>query len=75
MENTQYIEYITHEGQRLDQIAHASYGDVNNWKPILDANPSLPISANLPAGLRLRVPVLSVAAVNDNALNLPPWKQ
>lgn len=73
--DTQYIEYVTSAQERLDTIAYACYGDPDNWKPIIDANPSLPILSNYEAGLRLRVPVLSTSEENVNTENLPPWKQ
>lgn len=75
MSDQQFIKYTTRENQRLDQIAHAVYGDSNRWKDIIDANPTMPIIANYSAGLVLRIPIVSTTDDNFENENLPPWKQ
>lgn len=68
-------KYITKEDQRLDQIAHAAYGDAKDWSNIISANPTLPIIPNYPAGLSIRVPIVELQSLSDNSENLPPWKK
>ena len=70
-----YTSYTTKEGERLDTIAHNLYADSANWQPILDANPTLSIQPNYPAGLVLRVPVLDSADTSVGVSALPPWKR
>jgi len=66
--------HITTEGERWDTIAYAWYGDAHRYAPIIAANPHVPITPVLPAGLRLNIPVL--ARQSNNTLSkqgLPPW--
>jgi len=50
-------DYITTEGERLDQIAWRELGDAQLVPAILEANPGLAAQpAALPAGLSIRLP-------------------
>lgn len=69
----EYVEYLTIEGDRWDLIAWRHYGDPHLYEPIIVANPTVPIRPQLPSGLRLMVPVLPDAQIEDR--NLPPWKR
>lgn len=66
-------EYITRDGDRLDLITWQAYGDAFAWGVILAANPSLPIAASYPAGLKLIIPVMGPDTVRELD-QLPPWK-
>lgn len=68
---TEYVEHITVDGERWDQIAHRYYGDVFAYGPIIAANPHVPIRPVLPGGIRLLIPVRNAPALAD----LPPWKR
>lgn len=71
---TEYIEHVTRDGERWDQLADRYYGDPMAYEAIVMANPHVPIAPVLDAGLVLQVPVPStdpVAAATD----LPPWKR
>jgi phage tail protein X len=68
-------KYTTKDGERIDQIAYAAYGDPKNWTGIIDANPTLPITPNVGQGLSLRVPIVGQQTLSDNSENLPPWKK
>jgi phage tail protein X len=70
---TQYVEYVTKEGDRWDQIAQRHYGDPYGYQRIIEANPAIPIVPLLPAGLRLAIPVIPPATTAAAAL--PPWKR
>lgn len=66
-------EYMTSEGDRLDLIAYKAYGDPFAWQSILDANPSLPIVAVYPAGIKIIIPVVENTTVTEQD-KLAPWK-
>lgn len=68
----EYIEHITLDGDRWDQIAYRYYGDANLITPLAEANEHLRLLPVLPGGLPVRVPIL---ADNDNIApsELPPW--
>lgn len=70
----QYTTYTTKEGDRWDTIAYAAYGDPTKMEPIINANPTVPITAKLPAGITLRVPIVEQQTGVDANL-LPPWKR
>jgi len=67
-------EYITKDADRLDLIASFAYGDPFKWGPILDQNPSLPILAQYPAGIKILIPVREDVDVVE-ADKVPIWKQ
>jgi nucleoid-associated protein YgaU len=71
--DSEYIEHVTVEGERWDQIADRYYGNPYQYEPIVRANPTVPISPSLAGGIVLRVPVL--AADVTLAVDLPPWKR
>lgn len=67
----QYLEHITREGERWDQIAARYYGNALAYEGIIAANPAVPIVTNLPGGLTILVPI-----IEENATplqDLPPW--
>ncbi|WP_173647458.1 tail protein X [Pseudomonas lactis] len=64
------LTHITTEGERWDQLAWQYYGDAHRYLPIVQANPHVPITAALPAGLILAIPLLEQVAVTED---LPPW--
>jgi len=66
----QYLSHTTREGGRWDQLAFTYYGDATRYAPIVRANPQVPLSGALQAGLTLRIPVLDVAPSSED---LPPW--
>jgi phage tail protein X len=65
-----FIAHTTTEGERWDQLAWRYYGDAYRYLPIVQANPHVPISAALPAGLTLAIPVLQPLPTTED---LPPW--
>ena len=70
----EYIEHITLDGDRWDQIATLYYGDASRISPLAEANGHLRLLPVLPGGLPVRVPILE----DDNNLlpeELPPWKR
>lgn len=65
--------YTTKQGQRWDEIALAAYGDATLIQPIVEANPAVALSPELPQGIVLLIPILEIAETEVN--NLPPWKR
>ena len=65
-----FIAHVTTEGERWDQLVWRYYGDAHRYLPIVQANPHVPISAILPAGLTLAIPVLQPLPTTED---LPPW--
>ena len=51
-------------------MAWRYYGDAHRYLPIVQANPHVPLTAALPAGLTLAIPMLEPAAAAED---LPPW--
>lgn len=73
--STRFVRYTTIRGDRLDSIAYRNYGDPAAWRPILEANPTLPVLTVYDGGIELRIPVLSVRNDVVTRTALPPWKQ
>lgn len=66
----EYLEHITTEGERWDQLAWRYYGAAHRYLPIMQANPHVPLTSVLPANLTLSIPVLEAETAADD---LPPW--
>ncbi len=73
------IEHITTAGERWDTLAWRYYGDPHAYGRIIEANPALNISATLPSGIVVLIPIMPLAEVQQNQQlkleELPPWKQ
>jgi nucleoid-associated protein YgaU len=65
-----FLTHVTTDGERWDQLAHRYYGDPFQYERIVAANPHAPLSATLPGGLMISVPVIEG---QDLSLDLPPW--
>jgi phage tail protein X len=72
-----YLEHRARDGERWDALAWRYYGDPTQYGRIAEANPDLNLSATLPAGERVLIPVLTVAEAGATAQesDLPPWKR
>lgn len=76
MSTASFTEYRTLEGDRWDTVAQKAYGDPTQYQQIIAANPGIAISAQLPAGILLKVPVISTQVQSvQNQSSLPPWKR
>ncbi|MFT8210557.1 MAG: tail protein X [Symbiopectobacterium sp.] len=62
--------HTTREGERWDTLAHHYYGDPLGYGRIIMANPQVAITASLPAGVQLLIPII---AADDTEENTPPW--
>ena len=72
---SEVTQYIAKEGERWDQVAYKAYGRASLIKPIIEANPVVPITPRLAAGTVLVIPVIAETDVKTDAELLPPWKQ
>lgn len=70
---TEYVEYVTREGERWDQVSMRHYGTAYGYERIIVANPTVPIAPTLPGGIRLAIPV--IARSSTDSQQLPPWKR
>lgn len=66
-----YRLHVTNEGERWDNIAWRYYGDAYLYPQIIAANPHVAITATLPAGLTLAIPLIET---KPSSVGLPPWK-
>lgn len=66
------IIHLTVDGERWDALAWRYYGSVSEAARIMEANPGVPLVPVLPGGIRLSIPVVDAAAVDETA-DLPPW--
>jgi hypothetical protein len=82
-----YTSYTTKQSDRWDLIAYAAYGafkitisdedgnpkEVDSMDYIIQANRGIPITAELPPGLILKIPI--VEFVQTKTESMPPWKR
>lgn len=70
---TEYYIYTTKDNDRWDLISYKYYKNPNLYSEIIRANPEIPIEPILPAGLKIKVPILE----EDKTIKfeLPPWKK
>lgn len=67
-----WVEHLTTEGERWDNLAFHYYGDPMGYERIIVANPHIAITATLDSGLRVRIPMISVSQAHD-VEEVPPW--
>ena len=68
------FNYITTDGDRIDNLADRFYGTMEGISIITDANPSVPLYPIYPLGTVLLIPIVADMEVSDNS-DLPPWKR
>jgi nucleoid-associated protein YgaU len=68
-----FTTYTTKPGDRWDNIAFAAYGNADLLGEIIRANRFIPISAEIPSGIELNIPVKEQPEA-DRSL-LPPWRR
>lgn len=66
-----YIHHITAQDDRLDLISHKYFGHVGMMSDIIAANPHLPLTDSLSAGIVVNVPVYTSNPTQTN--ELPAW--
>lgn len=70
---TEYYSYITKDCDRWDLIAYKFYKNATLYEEIIKANPNVPIEPVLPAGIKLKIPVIEESETIK--FDLPPWKK
>lgn len=68
-----YLTHVTQDGERWDLIAWRYYRDVSQVPALIEANPHVPITASLPGGIQLSIPVIETPSATSE--ELPPWKR
>jgi len=73
-------EFLTHQtvaGDRWDVLALRYYGDATAQGFLLQANPGVPFTPLLPAGITLQVPILDESTLNPAPVSADsteyPW--
>ena len=67
----EYIEYLTKDGDRWDLIAYEMYGNAYDYLRILEANPEYKDFVVLPAGIKLKIPIIEETQTMQEVN--PPW--
>lgn len=67
-----FVEHLSREGDRWDLLAWTYYGDAHAYQGIVEANPEIGPVPRLPAGIKVRIPVVAQPLDRDG---LPPWKR
>ena len=70
-----FTSYTTIEGDTWANIAYRAYGLISEMGRIIDANPSVPITATLQGGIELVIPILPPEEATIPTSQLPPWKR
>lgn len=71
---TDFTEITLRENMRWDMVSYRAYGTVNKIPEIADANPTVPLSEEIPSGTKLYIPIIEDAEIVQTEL-LPPWKR
>ncbi len=65
--------YTTVEGDRWDLVAFKAYADPLRMNELIEANKNVALSAEIPAGTILNIPILDDPTIEEDLL--PPWKR
>lgn len=68
------LQYTTLENERWDNIAFKAYGSASLSDVLIKANPEVKITAVLPIGTVLNIPVQAETSALVASNLLPPWK-
>lgn len=69
---TEYIDYVTRDGDAFDSIALVAYNSEYYADLLMKANPDYCDTLIFGAGVTLRVPVIDTSSTPDT---LPPWRR
>ncbi|MBR6126095.1 tail protein X [bacterium] len=70
---TEFYSYVTKDNDRWDLISHHFYNTPTLYEAIIKANPNVEITPILPAGVKLKIPILDESETIK--FELPPWKK
>lgn len=68
-----FLVHYTQHGDRWDLLAWRYYGEALEYERIIAANPELPITPELDAGVSVLIPVLAPTALPTPQTERPPW--
>jgi len=68
-----FIVHVSKSGERWDLLAWKYYGDPTQYRPVIRANPGVPIEPVFEAGLTIVVPIVEQSSVGED--DLPPWRR
>ena len=66
-----FLEHTVAQFERWDTIAFMYYGDANEFRLIVDANPAVAADDVIAPGTVLLIPI--IGAVENATLEVPPW--
>ena len=69
----EYYSYVTVDNDRWDKISNKFYKTPNLYEKIIQANPNIPRTPLLSAGIKLNIPILEESQTIK--FELPPWKK
>lgn len=72
MEN---LQYTVSENERWDTVSFKAYGNPGFSESLIRANPEVGITAIIPVGTILNIPVQEENQVLNISELLPPWKR
>lgn len=67
-----FLNHLTIDGERWDQLAKKYYGDPYAYPALVEANSRLAHLDILMSGLMIKIPLLDRPTVPKN---LPPWRR
>lgn len=70
---TKYIYHSTGTNERWDLLAYIFYKNCYKIKPIIEANPHIPITLEIKEGTVIKIPIEETSDTNTS--KLPIWKQ
>lgn len=68
----EYYSYVTVDNDRWDKISNMFYNSPNLYEKIIQANPNIPLTPLLHAGIKLNIPIIEDSQTIN--FELPPWK-
>lgn len=76
---TEYVRYLTRQGDRWDTISKRCYGSPYLYERIIAANPTVPIRPVLDEGIELAIPLIAQPGTSDASRvapeRSPPWRK
>lgn len=65
------VQYITKGDLRWDELALIAYGDISELEKLIVQNKKIPITAIIPAGTRINIPIIAISTNPTNSNILP----
>ena len=72
---TKYIFHTAGTNERWDLLAYMYYKNCYKIKPIIEANPNIPITTEIKEGTIIKIPIDEETQTNTENTNFPIWKR